>query len=69
MGRKLQANGSDGPRIFLLNLSAGNVKRGYDSFNCLDTRGLENGFYRLTVKAFDRAGNDKTSFQDFVIKN
>jgi hypothetical protein len=68
-GRRFQANGNHGPRIFLLNLSAGNINNGYNPENCIDTRRLENGFYRCTVEAYDHAGNSKTVFQDFVIKN
>lgn len=68
-GKKVLANGNNGPRIFLLNLTAGNVKGGYDSYNCLDTRSLVNGLYRCTIKICDRAGNEKKASQDFHISN
>jgi hypothetical protein len=67
--KRIFANGNDGPRFFLLNLTAGDIKRGYDSYNGLETRDLPNGFYRLQLKVSDRAGNEKTAFQDFIIKN
>lgn len=67
--KRIFANGNDGPRFFLLNLTAGDIRRGYDSYNGLETRDLPNGFYRMQLKVSDRAGNEKTAFQDFVIKN
>lgn len=67
--QRIFANGNDGPRFFLLNLTAGDTRRGYDSYNGLDTRDMANGFYRVSVKVTDRAGNEKSAFQDFLIKN
>ncbi|MEW6711364.1 MAG: hypothetical protein AB1403_16185 [Candidatus Riflebacteria bacterium] len=68
-GYSIFANGSDGPRFFLLNLTAGDVKRGYDSYNCLDTGLLSNGLYRCVVNVEDMAGNRRTAIQDFLVKN
>ncbi len=68
-GRPIQANGNDGPRFFLLNLTAGESKRGYHSYNGLDTRDLANGYYRVIVKVTDRAGNERSAEQDFIVRN
>lgn len=68
-GRTVQANGNDGPRFFLLNLTAGESKRGYHSYNGLDTRDLANGYYRVIVKVADLAGNERSSQQDFIVRN
>jgi hypothetical protein len=67
--RRFYANANDGPRIFLLNLTAGTVKKGYSASNCLDTRILEDGLYRLNVTVADQAGNTRQSSINFFIKN
>jgi hypothetical protein len=67
--RKYRANGNDGPRIFLLNLSAGTKDSGYNEFNCFDTTKFANGLYCLNVAINDMAGNQRKVSVEFRIKN
>ncbi|GAB4276471.1 MAG: hypothetical protein Kow0029_18470 [Candidatus Rifleibacteriota bacterium] len=69
MGRKIAANANDGPRTFLINMTAGTPTTGYNAYNCLDTRNFSNGTYRLRVSIADKSGNIKQAYQEFVIKN
>ncbi|NCB40009.1 MAG: hypothetical protein EOM80_14690 [Erysipelotrichia bacterium] len=66
---RVQANGNSGPRFFLLNLTSGTTQTGYSADNCLDTRKLANGRYRLNLTVEDKAGNQRQKSYEFIIDN
>ncbi|PKL44076.1 MAG: hypothetical protein CVV42_19775 [Candidatus Riflebacteria bacterium HGW-Riflebacteria-2] len=66
---RIRANGADGPRFFLINLTSGTTASGYSPTNHLDTTRLANGRYRLTIKVTDSAGNPRQKSVEFQIRN
>jgi len=66
---RVRANGADGPRFFLINLTSGTTASGYSASNHLDTTRLANGRYRLTIKVTDSAGNPRRKSVEFQIRN
>jgi len=66
---RVRADGADGPRFFLINLTSGTTASGYLPTNHLDTTRLANGRYRLTIKVTDGAGNPRQKSVEFQIRN
>ncbi|NLF98136.1 MAG: hypothetical protein GX569_15495 [Candidatus Riflebacteria bacterium] len=66
---RVRANGADGPRFFLINLTSGTTVSGYSATNHLDTTLLANGRYRLNIKVTDSAGNPRQKSVEFQIRN
>lgn len=66
---RVRANGADGPRFFLINLTSGTTASGYSPTNHLDTTRLANGRYRLTIKVTDSTGNPRQKSVEFQIRN
>ena len=67
--RAVMADGANGPRFFLVNLTSGTSSEGYSPSNHLDTTSLPNGRYRLNVSVRDSAGNLRQKSVEFQIKN
>ena len=66
---KITANGSTGPRFFLVNLTCGSKTGGYSAENCLQTSQYSSGQYRLNITVSDRAGNSRQQSFSIRIKN
>jgi len=65
----VMADGANGPRFFLVNLTSGTSSEGYSPNNHLDTTQLPNGRYRLNISVRDSAGNLRQKSVEFQIKN
>ncbi|HEY9069431.1 MAG TPA: M23 family metallopeptidase [Candidatus Ozemobacteraceae bacterium] len=63
------ANGSGGPRYFLMTLTNGNPALGYKPEYSLRTRDLPDGAYALDVEVADLAGNTARKTFEFLIRN
>lgn len=68
-GKWVKSNGNHGPRTFLLNLTAGNVKTGYHPNNHFDSTKYPNGNYRLNIEVADMAGNRRQKTVPLTINN
>ena len=66
---RVRANGSNGPRIFLINLNSGTSKEEYSNDNILDTSNFENGNYKLQLLIQDLSRNKREKTYLFRIKN
>ncbi|MDD3001131.1 MAG: hypothetical protein PHF29_05190 [Candidatus Riflebacteria bacterium] len=66
---RVRANGSNGPRVFLINLNSGTTLEGYSNENVLDTSTLENGTYKLKLLIQDFSRNKREKTYLFRIKN
>lgn len=66
---RIRANGNDGPRVFLLNLTSGSVENGYSNENYLDTSKLSNGKYELVVEIEDAASNKRIKSYSLKVFN
>ena len=66
---RIRANGADGPRFFLIDLTSGTSKKGYAPTNHRDTTLLANGRYRLNISVSDMAGNTRQKSVEFQFKN
>lgn len=66
---RVRANGNDGPRIFLINLTCGSIEKGYSDESCLDTTKLDNGEYELMVEVEDFCSNKRSKSYKFNIFN
>lgn len=65
----IKANGSIGPRFFLVNLTCGAADTGYSETAALQTATLANGTYRLNVSVRDYSGNRCDKSVEFRIQN
>lgn len=65
----IHANGHNGPRFFLVNLTCGTSQTGYAANNNLDTTKLANGRYRLKITVADFADNIRSKTVEFLVKN
>ncbi|PKL39409.1 MAG: hypothetical protein CVV41_21030 [Candidatus Riflebacteria bacterium HGW-Riflebacteria-1] len=66
---RIRANGADGPRFFLIDLTSGTSSKGYAPTNHLDTTLLANGRYRLNISVSDLTANARQKSVEFQIKN
>ncbi len=66
---KVTANGSTGPRFFLVNLTCGSKTTGYSAENSLQTAVYPSGLYRLNITVNDLAGNSRQQSFSIRIKN
>ena len=66
---KIQANGSSGPRFFLINFSSGTPATGYSAHKSFDTSRYPNGKYLLRINIEDSAGNRRPNTFQITIKN
>jgi len=66
---KISANGSRGPRYFLVNITSGSLATGYSPENCLRTARYRNGLYRLQLQVADNAGNTRQQAFTLQIEN
>ncbi|HOY68672.1 MAG TPA: M23 family metallopeptidase [Candidatus Ozemobacteraceae bacterium] len=66
---EILANGSGGPRYFLMTLTNGNPVLGYRPEYSLRTRDLADGVYILDVEASDLTGNTARRSFEFLVRN
>jgi hypothetical protein len=64
---EIKANGSGGPRFFLMNLTNGTRETGFDGRRALFPQQFAAGTYRAVVEAADFAGNAATGTVRFQI--